>query len=61
MSTLYGGNWVVSIYGGYSNQTDPILGKDVGISSFSTNGQWWIYWKGVNHYQPTQAYYLAKQ
>ncbi len=61
MANLYGGNWVVSIYGGSTNTTDPVMGQNIGISSYSANGQWWIYWKGVNHYQPNQAYYIARQ
>lgn len=62
LGNLYGGNWVISIYGPYnSNSTDPNIGQNLGISSYSAQGQWWIYWKGVNHYQPSQAYYLSRQ
>jgi hypothetical protein len=61
LSVAYGGNWVVSIYGGYGNGTDTQWGTNLGISSYSTGGQWWIYWKGANHYQPNQAYYISKQ
>lgn len=62
MNNLYPGNWVISIYGNYGgNGTDPLIGTNLGISSYSAQGQWWIYWKGVNHYQPGQAYYLSRQ
>lgn len=61
LNNLYAGNWVVSIFGAYGNGTDPIMGTNFGISSYSTGGQWWIYWKGINHYQPNQAYYISKQ
>lgn len=61
LKNTYEGNWVIGIYGSYGSGETPTLAYNFGVSSYSTGGQWWIYWKGANHYQPNQGYYIARQ
>ncbi len=35
-----------------------ILNNNISISSYSSKGQSWIYWKGVNKYEPHLIYYI---
>ncbi len=62
LSILYNGTFLVGMFGGQSSYySEPFYGKNLGISSFSAGGQWWIYWKGANKYQPYYAYYISRQ
>jgi hypothetical protein len=62
LNANYPGNWVVGIFGSLSSSSNSTakLGENLGISSYSTDGQFWMYWQGVNHYQPNAAYYVSK-
>ena len=62
LNILYNGTYVVAMFGGQSNYSSLVFGQNIGISSYSAqNGQWWIYWRGANHYQPYYAYYISRQ
>jgi hypothetical protein len=52
LNQSYPGDWMITIF----NKTDstPVAPNTTfGVSTYSVNGSWWIYWRGVNHYQPT--------
>lgn len=55
----YPGNWLISIF--YPTNSTPVKpGETFSVSSSPVDGEWWIYWKGPNHYQADYAYILSR-
>jgi len=60
LSQAYPGDWMITIFNS-TNSTSIIPNTTFGVSTYSINGSWWLYWKGANHYQPGMAYYFNRQ